>query len=187
MDAREQEASSLPSIAGSHNTSSSLVDGAANALDYPWCDQPGWSSSSELPFSGLAYESFLRWPVFHDVIPEADQTIESFLLESGQDDEPGNPPSRAIHGHPAHHSNGSAGGSESVDMARGVEEDDLVPFCKRFTRIVNVRNPVLDGPELLSYAKAIAERGLRYDGPSCLVVSQFFLFSRYAAGHSAET
>lgn len=186
MDAQEQEESSLPFIAGSHNTTSSLVHGATNAADCPSRDRGEWSSS-ELPFSGLAYESFLRWPVFHDVISETDKTIESFLLESGQDDEPGDPPSREIHGHPAHHNNASAGDPGRAEMARGVDEDDLVPFCKRFIRIVNVRNPVLDGTELLSYARAAAEDGLRYDGPSCLVVSQFSLFRRYPAGHLAET
>lgn len=181
MNSQEQEVSSLPSAAG-HNTSSSL-DGAANALDYPSCDQPDWSSS-EFSFNELAYESFLRWPVFRDVISETDQTIESFLLESGQDDGSGSLPSWAIHEHPAHLDNAPAADPENVDMARGVEEDDLVPLCKRFISIVNVRNPVLDGAELLSYAKAIAERGLRYDGPSCLVVSRFF--SQYVAGHLAE-
>lgn len=183
VDARGQEASPLSSITGRHNASGSLVDGVANAPDYPLRDQSRWSSS-ELPFSAVAYESFLRWPVFHNVMSEADQTIGSFLLESGHDHDPGNPSSRAIHGDTAHPNDASSDGPGSLDVARGVEEDDLIPLCTRFTRIVNVRNPVLDGAELLSYAKATAEHGLRYDGPSCLVVSQFF--SQRAAGHSAE-
>ncbi|KAF9875180.1 hypothetical protein CkaCkLH20_07446 [Colletotrichum karsti] len=124
-------------------------------------DNPGqadrWNTSRTL-YSALRCESMLRWPVFDGMIPEEDARIESFILEFGTD----------LNDEPRHE-----GGTSNVSLATagsGVREDAFVPLCQRFLMHVHPRNPILEGKELMSYARRAAEHGVGWDSPSCLVL-----------------
>lgn len=113
------------------------------------------------PLSSITCESLLRWPIFKDVIPSEEREIQSFLLDSDRDfdAEPSPEPSRGANLH------------RPLSANRGVQDDDVVPLCKRFISNVQSRSPILDEEVLLSYAKEVSEHGLQWDSKSCLVVS----------------
>ncbi|KAF6833064.1 hypothetical protein CPLU01_05743 [Colletotrichum plurivorum] len=110
------------------------------------------SETSRTLYSALRCESLLRWPVFSGVIPEEDARIESFILEFGAD------------------LNDAPGPTTTTAAAPGVSEDAFVPLCQTFLLHVHPRNPILEGRELISYAKRASEHGLAWDSSSCLVL-----------------
>ncbi|TDZ99553.1 hypothetical protein C8034_v000120 [Colletotrichum sidae] len=54
-------------------------------------------------------------------------------------------------------------------MHRILLEDSLVPLCRKLLQHVHSLNPVLEGRDLLAYAKRASEHGIGWDSPSYLV------------------
>ncbi|KAK1622115.1 hypothetical protein BDP81DRAFT_455672 [Colletotrichum phormii] len=52
----------------------------------------------------------------------------------------------------------------------GIQEDAFVPLCRKFLTHVHPRNPILEGHELIAYAKQTTEHGIKWDASSCLVL-----------------
>ncbi|KAH7134450.1 vegetative cell wall protein gp1 [Dactylonectria macrodidyma] len=95
-------------------------------------------------------ESVLRWPVFRGIVPE----IESFMTW------PDNTETTSP----------NSSWREPDTLSRGIHEEDFIPLSKRFLAYVHTKNPILDVAELSRYVRDAAENGLRWDGPSCLVL-----------------
>lgn len=102
----------------------------------------------DLPANTNNCEAVLNWPIFQGSVPE----VKSFVLGYGDT------PSDTL---PA----------PKQSLGRGIQEEDFTPLSTRFLAYVHVKNPILDVPEFCNYVKDAAENGLRWDGPSCLVVS----------------
>lgn len=125
--------------------------------------------TSRTLYPALRCESMLRWPVFDGLIPEEDARIESFILEFGSDlDDTAAVEDRIG---PSSTSYGAAAGS-------GIRDDAFVPLCQKFLMHVHPRNPILEGRELVTYAKLAAEHGVGWDSASCLVVRTPFRLDR---------
>jgi hypothetical protein len=74
--------------------------------------------------------------------------------------------------------------ARSIALGRGIQEEQIVPLCENFLSNVHIKNPILEISEFTQYVRDVAENGLRWDGPSCLVVSRYMtveslLFSYY--------
>ncbi|KAF1966598.1 hypothetical protein BU23DRAFT_573830 [Bimuria novae-zelandiae CBS 107.79] len=106
------------------------------------------TSLSPPSYSATRCESILQWPIFQGIVDPSDAAIESFALEC------------------------AAGSSHSTGDPAGaiVEDHSLLPLCRKFLAHVNARNPILEGRELMQYAKHASEQGLGWDGNSCLVL-----------------
>ena len=55
-------------------------------------------------------------------------------------------------------------------LSGGVREEEFNVLSKRFLAYVHIKNPILDCAEFKAYVRDVAEHGVRWDGPSCLVV-----------------
>lgn len=107
-------------------------------------------------FMAFRCETILKWPVLHDIVPEKDAQIDSFLLVP-------------------EHSDGShvdGGNRQSTEPTGVLQDGGLMRLCQRFLTLFHPRNPILDGKRLMTFAKIADEDGLRWDSASCLVVSQ---------------
>ncbi|KAK7424101.1 hypothetical protein QQX98_000711 [Neonectria punicea] len=93
-------------------------------------------------------ESVLKWPVFHGLVPD----VESFIKW------------------PETNETASPFLSRRRTLGRGVQEEDFIPLSKKFLSYAHTRNPILNVGEFSSYVRGAAETGLRWDGPSCLVL-----------------
>lgn len=116
------------------------------------------SSSMASPFSSTRCESILAWPVFRNIIGPEDLAVESFVLEL--DIEP-HEQQKSSHRLP-----------KNINTSLGIQEDQFVPLCRKFLVHVHARNPILQGTELIRYAKRATEHGIGWESSSCLVVSQ---------------
>ncbi|KAL2884120.1 hypothetical protein SGCOL_000057 [Colletotrichum sp. CLE4] len=111
--------------------------------------------TSRTLYSALRCESMLRWPIFGGIISEEDSRIESSILEFGTD----------VTDDGLNHPNDS-----SMINGLGIQEDAFVPLCRKFLTHVHPRNPILEGNELIAYAKQATEHGIKWDARSCLVL-----------------
>jgi hypothetical protein len=100
-------------------------------------------------------ESLLKWPVFDGIVPKEHTQVDSFLMDSD---------------YRARHQNREAQTS-TQEQARGITDDAFVPLCRKFLAHVHPRNPVLNGDELMRFARTAEEHGVKWDSQSCLVVS----------------
>jgi hypothetical protein len=112
------------------------------------------------PFTHTRCEKVLAWPIFHSVVDPNDVAIESFVLECDnsvvlEDDMSISPSETCL---------------DAQVAGLGVRTDQLLPLCRKFLDHVHPRNPMLDEVQLIRYAEHVAECGLEWDGPSCLVV-----------------
>ncbi|TDZ74867.1 hypothetical protein CTRI78_v000237 [Colletotrichum trifolii] len=89
-------------------------------------------------------------PSSTSVVSEEDACIESFVLEFGND-----------------LTDDSLASSSASTI--GISEDSLVPLCRKLLQHVHSLNPVLEGRDLLAYAKRASEHGIGWDSPSYLV------------------
>lgn len=94
--------------------------------------------------SEMKVESLLRWPVF------GIQNYPSLTASLGSKD--AEAPTQA--------------GNGMFDL----DAEVITGLVGNFLSINHVKNPIFDIDLLWSYVRAIAETGLRWDGPSCLVV-----------------
>lgn len=114
----------------------------------------------EFPAASLNCESVMRWPIFSGLVPET----QSLVLESGYDD---------VSDLYSKYSGDAFTQSRRGTYAKALQEDNFVPLSKRFLAYVHVKNPILEVASFKAHVKDAAENGLRWDGPSCLVVSGF--------------
>lgn len=117
-------------------------------LDWPSTASGGASRN----LASTRCEMLLRWPIFNNIVGDEDRKLESFAL--GEETGPENDWSQQSHHQP-----------------NVIVEHAFVPLCHKFLHNVHSRNPILDGEDLISYAKHVTENGLAWDSPSCLVVS----------------
>jgi hypothetical protein len=113
---------------------------------WPWSPDSHTSPESlEIPSRCNVSCRILRWPIFQDL--NYDRSLDT-LFE---------------------------GRSDSVQQhnsrSQGIVEDDIPSYVHRFLTYVHTKNPVIDHNVLLQYAREAAENGLRWDGPTCVVVS----------------
>ncbi|KAH6896640.1 hypothetical protein B0T10DRAFT_161831 [Thelonectria olida] len=98
-------------------------------------------------------ESLLKWPVFEGMVPKEHTQVDSFLMDSDYKAR------RQLQGQ-----------TSTQDQARGITDDAFVPLCRKFLAHVHPRNPVLNGDELMRFARAAEEYGVKWDSQSCLVL-----------------
>ena len=149
------QAHATPAAASDSDTITSQLPNQASLPSYSPC------------YTATKCESLLRWPMFEGIISDRDAQIHSFVL-SPQDSVDINhtsplPQTPSFGLQPI-----SVG--DGVYLKPAVQEEALVPLCHKFLAHVHPRNPILEPEELLAYAKAAAENGLGWDGPTCLVV-----------------
>ncbi|KAJ5115733.1 hypothetical protein N7456_000081 [Penicillium angulare] len=106
-----------------------------------------------LIYAASSPELMLRWPIYNQIITDAEKHIRSFLLDSLDDDQP-----RASMAPPQQAGFGL------------VLVDDIQPLCRKYHRLVHRRNPVVDIDKLERYAREVTLQGLGWDGPSCQVL-----------------
>lgn len=103
-------------------------------------------------YAANSAEYMLRWPIYNNVITDAEKNIRSFLLDSLENQsEPPIPPPRTL--------------------GVGSFLDDIQHLCRKYIRLVHRRNPIVDVEKLERYAREVTIQGLGWDGPSCQVVS----------------
>lgn len=107
-------------------------------------------------FMAFRCEAILKWPVLHDIVPEKDAQIDSFLLVPEQSDGS---------------YRGDGGNRHSAELTGLLQDGGLTRLCQRFLTLFHARNPILDGEQLMRFAKIADEDSLRWDAASCLVVS----------------
>lgn len=120
--------------------------------------------SVQLPCLNTRCETVLQWPVLNALVPKAISEVEYLLFGVGQ--EKFNSPLTNNHEAPLLNVNCALS-----TPAAGLQEEQFLPLCQKFLKYVHARNPILDPAQLLRTAAELAESGLRWDAPSCLVVS----------------
>ncbi|PYH96482.1 hypothetical protein BO71DRAFT_448645 [Aspergillus ellipticus CBS 707.79] len=93
-------------------------------------------------------EAILKWPIFRDRAPD----VWSLVLENDESVLPA-----ATQAHP-------------IALGRGIQEEQIVPLSETFLSHVHLKNPILEVSGFTQYVRDAAENGLRWDGPSCLVL-----------------
>lgn len=123
--------------------------------------------------SALSCESILRWPALDGVAPK--EEIKSFLLQSdgGADFfcDRGSPRTSLVGSGP-----GDSRPGRRSNLRQGISEEQILPLCKKFLALINLKNPVLDVAEFNRFSRDVVENGPGWDGPSCLVVRCFELY-----------
>lgn len=119
------------------------------------------SSGLKIPSSRTNPDLILAWPVFQgqfacECLQEAIFESEKYGPDIGHDDDRTG-------------STGQRSGNRAVTF--GLQESQIVNLVDRFLSLVHTKNPILDDDSLRRQAETIAEDGLSWDGPSCLVVS----------------
>jgi hypothetical protein len=97
--------------------------------------------------------------VFEGVIPESERRIESFVLIA--DSAKSGSPRIGVT---------QARGPSAASALPGIQEELLIPLCRKFLLHIHPRNPILESDQLIAYAKDAAENGLKWNASSCLVV-----------------
>ncbi|OBT71178.1 hypothetical protein VF21_10094 [Pseudogymnoascus sp. 05NY08] len=116
--------------------------------------------------SVLSCESILNWPALDGVAPR--EEIKSFLLQSddGADFfcDRGSSRTTLVSSGPGDSRPGRG------NLPQGIQEEKILPLCKRFLALINLKNPVLDVAEFNRFSRDVVENGPGWDGPSCLVM-----------------
>lgn len=102
-------------------------------------------------------EGILKWLIFQGCALEVDSFVHDEELDN-----------------PSSHAESRLGASA---LGRGIQEEDFIPLSQRFLVHVHIKNPILDVAEFSRCVRDASETGLRWDGPSCLVVSHSRLFT----------
>lgn len=107
-----------------------------------------------LLYKANSAERMLRWPIFQKVTTESERQVRSFLLDS-------------IDNLP------QAGGQMPGVM--DFNGDDIIPLCKKYMDLNQMRNPIVEPENLLRYAREVVAGGgfFGWNGPSCQVVRIF--------------
>ena len=123
--------------------------------------------------SVLSCESILRWPALEGLAPQ--EEIKSFLLQSNNGADffcdRGSPRTILVGS-----GSGDSRSGRRGNLRQGIQEEQILPLCKKFLALINLKNPVLDVAEFNRFSRDVVENGPRWDGPSCLVVRCFELY-----------
>jgi hypothetical protein len=112
------------------------------------------------PFTHTQCEKVLAWPIFQSVVNPNDLAVESFVLECDN----------SVAFEDTMSTTSPETFSDAPVAGLDIQTDQVLPLCRKFLEHVHPRNPMLDEAQLIRYAKHVAEYGLDWDGPSCLVV-----------------
>lgn len=135
--------------------------GASNAGASPEEDMLLPDSLEFAETSSGKCEDILEWPIFEGRFRRSE--TEALIFN----------PDLAHEGPSDQHSSFSVE-SDSVRRcrpSRGVQEEDMMGFIREFLANVHIKNPILDADDVQRMAKDALEHGLKWDAPSCLVVS----------------
>lgn len=112
----------------------------------------------QVPSSFTSTDSVLAWPVFGNRFRRGYLAEELFIaghLSSQMLDHPFHVP------------------SDYANLKRGgICEENIPGLITKFLHLVHIKNPILDWKLIRRYASRVAENGLGWDAPSCLVVSR---------------
>jgi len=148
----------------SPQTTSNYQDISPEVVQSPPIEVPRYQQSTDRArfprpnsssFMAFRCEGILKWPVLHDIVPEKDAQIDSFLLVPEQSD--------GYYG-------GDGGNRHSAGLTGSLQDGGLTRLYQRFLTLFHPRNPILDSKQLMRFAKIADEDGLRWDSASCLVV-----------------
>lgn len=141
--------------AHSNDLSSNMIDevtvNSARVTTAPW-ESP--ANNLKIPSSRTTPDTILTWPIFNGVYPPS--TLQTAIFE--QDNT-------------SRYSQGDYYSPITSVLSTGFEDADIPRLTNRFLSLVHTKNPILDEHALRRMAIAVAEEGLRWNGPSCLVVS----------------
>lgn len=129
-------------------------------------------SSKQLQCLNTRCETVLHWPIIQQLLPMDVSGVDYFLFDRPRVDQ-----ETLVLGSPSIHVNSQSQlspiKSHFSATIVGLQEDQFLSLCQKFLTYVHARNPILDPAQLLRYAAQVAEGGLNWDAPSCLVVSFF--------------
>lgn len=115
-----------------------------------------------IPSAKTTCEAVLQWPVLECCYPPnyiIDAVFETGIVDSDSDEEDEKESSNLS--------------LLNKSRRHGFNEEDVLPLVQRFLDLVHTKNPVLEADTLWSYARRVAEDGLKWDSRSCMVVSMF--------------
>ncbi|KXJ97328.1 hypothetical protein Micbo1qcDRAFT_230011 [Microdochium bolleyi] len=104
-----------------------------------------------IPAGRTTPDCVLQWPIMHGRFPSYYLVDAVFEAETVEDSDEGSHGSR-------------------LGRLGSVDENAIVGLVHRFLELVHIKNPVLDVDTICAYARRVAEDGLRWDAPSCLVL-----------------
>ncbi|KAH7155913.1 hypothetical protein EDB81DRAFT_785776 [Dactylonectria macrodidyma] len=110
-----------------------------------------------IPSSRTAPDSILQWPIFERRYPKNYMVDEVFTCDMSDDDFDAEEMTKKSRCNP-------------ISSGNGIYEDEVLDLVQRFFDLVHIKNPVLDPDTVWSYARRVAEEGLGWDSPSCLVL-----------------
>jgi hypothetical protein len=125
---------------------------------------PSWESSAnylKIPLSQTTPDTLLSWPIFEALYPSncfhtAIFESDDYSVAIGDDDS-----EMFLSDHYL-----PAARAATADF----DEADIPRLTNRFLSLVHTKNPILDERTLRTMASTAADEGLRWNGPSCLVV-----------------
>jgi len=147
------------------NTPSTVPNGLEPDQEPQHGDDPGGRHQTTptidltIPAAQTTPEAVLQWPILVSGVSDfpssyiIDAVFEAEMIETDSDEED------------------SAFSSRS--SAAVFNEDEVLELVQRFLDLVHTKNPILEPETIWSYARRVAEEGLKWDAPSCLVVSAF--------------
>lgn len=154
--------STLPPITAPHETQP-LGDQTART-NIPGAESPftddgfGQLEVPEAAARTSACESILRWPALDGLV--RDRSAMSFALEATFND--------------TRHTR-----QQGLVL---VQQDYILPLCRKFLELIHFKNPILDVSEFSQYARNAAEYGPGWDEAGCLVVSRWLSRCRERTG-----
>lgn len=149
-------------------TSPNILTSPELAKTYGIPDQQEQHVFDELriPPARTTPDAVLQWPIFGNLYPANYITDAVFEAHAEDEYDPDSQDSIPYQHHPAKPRLSRSSGGGGV----GIDEDAIPDLVQKFLELVHVKNPILDTDTILSYAHHVAEEGLRWDAPSCLVV-----------------
>ncbi|KAM9883608.1 vegetative cell wall protein gp1 [Verticillium dahliae] len=112
-----------------------------------------------IPSAKTTCEAVLQWPVLECCYPPnyiIDAVFETGIVDSDSDEEDEKESSNLS--------------LLNKSRRHGFNEEDVLPLVQRFLDLVHTKNPVLEADTLWSYARRVAEDGLKWDSRSCMVL-----------------
>ncbi|EEY22426.1 C6 zinc finger domain-containing protein [Verticillium alfalfae VaMs.102] len=112
-----------------------------------------------IPSARTTCEAVLQWPVLECSYPPnyiIDAVFETGIVDSDSEEEDEKESSNLS--------------LLNKSRTHGFNEEDVLPLVQRFLDLVHTKNPVLEADTLWSYARRVAEDGLKWDSRSCMVL-----------------
>jgi hypothetical protein len=123
-----------------------------------------WTSKSFPSLSRVSTDSVLAWPVFQDALSEVPKC--TFLDQHGDIVS-----SHLLLSAPRHPSPGPATSRQQLGLSHfSIDWENLQPYLDQYFRGANIKNPVLDRPDVQQLYESICERGPAWDCSTCLIL-----------------